>query len=130
MSDVGPPIEPTARGRRWIVRGFIALLAVGLVITDETVRRRAARREAATTFRPNAAAMTRPHTSGTYYVGGHVERPGVYSIDGRQVFLRQAVVASGVIGTMGRRSFVTITRLTPEGQEVVKVELHPLVREG
>ena len=130
MSDDGPPSEAAARRRRRGVRLFIALLAVGLVITDETVRRRAARRDAATTFRPSAAAMTRPHDAGTYLVRGQVDRPGAYEIPGRQVYLREAVGAAGVPGTIGRRSLVTISRRTPEGQEVVKVELYPLVREG
>lgn len=91
MGDFGPPNEAAAQRRRWGVRGFIALLVVGLVVTDEAVRRRAARRDAGATFRPNPAAMPPPHAAGTYYVGGHVERPGVYEIEGRQVFLREAV---------------------------------------
>ena len=130
VSDVGSPNEAATRRRRWGAWLFIALLAAGLVITDETVRRRAARRDAATTFRPSAAAMTRPHTAGTYNVGGRVERPGAYEIAGRQVFLREAVGSAGASDSLGRRSFVTISRLTPEGQEIVKVALYPLLREG
>jgi len=52
-------------------------------------------------IRPQDLIMVpQPHT-GEYYVGGHVNRTGVYSLTGRQITLKQAIVSAGMLDQLG-----------------------------
>ena len=50
---------------------------------------------------------------GEYYVGGHVKRTGVYSMTGRTITLRQALIAAG--GAEENAKIVEIVRKAKAG---------------
>ena len=72
--------------------------------------------------------------AGTYFVGGHVKRPGAYTPGGAPVTVRQAILmAGGADDSMGPRSFVIVYRRLPgdAGEvEVIKINLRPLLDAG
>ena len=56
---------------------------------------------------------------GEYYMGGHVARVGVYSLSGRKISLKQAVIAAGMLDQLAipQRTQV-VRRLQGSNQEV------------
>jgi protein involved in polysaccharide export with SLBB domain len=90
-----------------------------------------------TVFRPAPAPPTgwsatqRASSGATYILGGKVRRPGMYTVGDNPVTVRQALeLAGGAEEGIGDGSFVTIYRRHPEERELIKIRLHPLVREG
>ena len=70
-------------------------------------------------------------SGGTYFVGGAVQRPGAYTMSGQPVTVRQAVVAAGGPDIRhGARAYVTIHRRHADEEEVIKVNLRPLLESG
>lgn len=62
-----------------------------------------------------------------YYMGGHVARVGVYSLTGRDITLKQAVVAAGMLDGLAVPSRTEITRRIGKNEEVtVKVDLEQI----
>ena len=47
--------------------------------------------------RPDDTIIIRPPTQGEYYMGGHVNRVGVYSLSSRKISLTQAVISAGML---------------------------------
>ncbi|MFQ6048970.1 MAG: polysaccharide biosynthesis/export family protein, partial [Phycisphaerae bacterium] len=61
---------------------------------------------------------------GEFYIMGHVYRPGVYSLTGRQVTLRQAIAAAGGLSPLAWPSRCElIRRIGQDREEVVQVDL-------
>lgn len=52
-------------------------------------------------IRPNDTIIVPGPKVGEYYMGGHVQRPGVYSLTGRQITLKQAIISAGMIDPLG-----------------------------
>lgn len=48
-------------------------------------------------IRPRDLILAPSPVIGEYYMGGHVQRVGVYSLSGRQITLKQAVVSAGML---------------------------------
>jgi polysaccharide export outer membrane protein len=63
-------------------------------------------------------------TIGEYYMGGHVQRVGVYSLTGRKITLKQAVVSAGMLDAVAipERTDV-IRRIGPDQEVTVRVNL-------
>jgi len=48
-------------------------------------------------IRPDDVIVIRPPVQGEYYMGGHVNRVGVYSLTARKITLTQAVISAGML---------------------------------
>lgn len=55
---------------------------------------------------------------GVYYVGGHVNRPGVYQIVGQRITLKQAVIAAGMFDQLAMPARTEIVRRIGGDKEV------------
>lgn len=55
---------------------------------------------------------------GVYYVGGHVNRPGVYQIIGQKVTLKQAIISAGLFDQLAIPERTEIIRRIGSNQEV------------
>jgi protein involved in polysaccharide export with SLBB domain len=61
---------------------------------------------------------------GEYYVGGHVLRTGVYSLTARQITLKQAIIAAGMLDQLAIPQQTSIVRRIGDDREVYcKVDL-------
>jgi polysaccharide export outer membrane protein len=58
-------------------------------------------------------------TVGEYYMGGHVNRVGVYSLTGRKITLTQAVVSAGMLDQLAIPERTEIRRRVGKDQEVI-----------
>ena len=62
--------------------------------------------------------------SGEYYMGGHVQRVGVYSLSARKITLKQAVVAAGMFDAVAIPSRTQIIRrIGPDKEVFARVDL-------
>ncbi|MFT3786262.1 MAG: M56 family metallopeptidase [Tepidisphaeraceae bacterium] len=73
------------------------------------------------------ARRERARGEGEYYIGGHVERVGVYSMTGRRITLRQAIIAAG--GAKPEAKFADIVRrnLQSGAMETTRIDLLQLM---
>jgi hypothetical protein len=69
--------------------------------------------------RDNDIIQVPPLKVGEFYVGGEVLRPGVYSLTGRQVTVKQAVTAAGNISPLGWPDNSILVRRIGDFQEQV-----------
>jgi hypothetical protein len=68
-----------------------------------------------------------PAEFGTYYMGGHVGRPGAYTLSGQRVTLKQAIIAASMLDPLAipQRTDV-IRRLGPDREVWVRMDLAKL----
>jgi protein involved in polysaccharide export with SLBB domain len=68
-----------------------------------------------------------PAEQGTYYMGGHVTRPGAYTLNGQRVTLKQAIIAASMLDPLAipQRTDV-VRRLGPVREVWVRVDLAKL----
>jgi hypothetical protein len=78
-------------------------------------------------IRPRDTLYVPPAEFGTYYMGGHVVRPGAYSLSGQRVTLKQAIIAASMLDPLAipQRTDV-IRRLGPNREVWVRVNLAKL----
>jgi protein involved in polysaccharide export with SLBB domain len=64
---------------------------------------------------------------GEYYMGGHVTRPGVYTLTGRRITLKQSVVSAGMFDDLAipQRTDI-IRRIKPDREVFVRVDLEKI----
>jgi polysaccharide export outer membrane protein len=75
-------------------------------------------------IRPGDMIRVPPRNQGEFYMMGHVIRPGVYSLAGRDITLKQAIAAAGGLDALAWPSRVDIIRRFGENrQEIVPVDL-------
>jgi polysaccharide biosynthesis/export protein len=61
---------------------------------------------------------------GEYYMGGHVQRTGVYSLTGRQITLKQAIISAGMVDPLAWPERTEIVRRLGKDKELfVRVNL-------
>jgi len=60
--------------------------------------------------RAMAAALKQQQNQGVYYIGGHVQRPGVYAVPGREITLKQAIIAAGSLDPDVDNDFLSVER--------------------
>lgn len=98
--------------------GFVLLLAGALVVTCWWISSQDADRP--TTPRSLVAATYEESPSAdVFYVLGAVERPGSYTLTGRQVTVRMALAASGTQPTISFPARATLVRRIGQDQEQV-----------
>lgn len=77
--------------------------------------------------RPGDVINIPPVEPGEIYMMGNVQRPGVYSVTGRKLTLKQAVAAAGNLGPLAIPRKCEITRRIGEDQEqIVQVNLQAI----
>jgi protein involved in polysaccharide export with SLBB domain len=75
-------------------------------------------------IRPNDTIIIPSPKVGEYYMGGHVGRPGVYSLTGRQITLKQAIISAGMIDPLGWPERTEVIRRIGKDKEMfVRVNL-------
>lgn len=75
-------------------------------------------------IRPNDTIIIPSPKVGEYYMGGHVGRPGVYSLTGRQITLKQAIISAGMIDPLGWPERTEVIRRIGKDKELfVRVNL-------
>ncbi len=75
-------------------------------------------------IRPRDLIMVPSPAIGEYYMGGHVARVGVYSLSGRHITLKQAIVSAGMLDGIAIPQRTEIVRRIGTNQEVfVRVDL-------
>jgi len=66
---------------------------------------------------------------GEFYVGGEVNRPGVYSLTGRKITVKMAIFAAGNIGELGwPENSVLIRRIGPASEQIVPLNIEKIFR--
>lgn len=75
-------------------------------------------------IRPNDTIIVPGPKAGEYYMGGHVQRSGVYSLTGRQITLKQAIISAGMIDPLGWPERTEVIRRIGKDKELfVRVDL-------
>jgi protein involved in polysaccharide export with SLBB domain len=75
-------------------------------------------------IRPNDTIIVPPPHVGEYYMGGHVQRAGVYSLTGRNITLKQAIISAGMVDPLGWPERTEVIRRVGRDRELfVRVNL-------
>ncbi len=75
-------------------------------------------------IRPDDLIIVPEPAVGEYYMAGHVLRPGVYSLTGRDITLKQAITSAAMFDALAIPSRTEIVRRLPGDREVfVRVDL-------
>jgi len=78
-------------------------------------------------IRPNDFIVVQNLSVGEYYMGGHVQRTGVYSLSGRTITLKQAIVSAGMFDQVAIPARTDIIRRVGPSQEIfVRVDLEKI----
>lgn len=76
---------------------------------------------------PRDTLYVPPAEFGTYYMGGHVVRPGAYTLSGQRVTLKQAIIAASMLDPLAIPSRTdVIRRVGPDKEVWVRVNLSKL----
>jgi protein involved in polysaccharide export with SLBB domain len=60
--------------------------------------------------RATESHLNQQQNQGVYYIGGHVQRPGVYAVPGREITLKQAIIAAGSLDPDVDNDFLSVER--------------------
>jgi len=75
-------------------------------------------------IKPNDTIVVRSPKVGEYYMGGHVNRPGVYSLTGRDITLKQAIISAGMLDALAWPDRTEVIRRVGKDKELfVRVNL-------
>jgi hypothetical protein len=75
-------------------------------------------------IRPNDTIIVPSPRVGEYYMGGHVQRSGVYSLTGRQITLKQAIISAGMLDPLAWPDRTEVIRRVGKDREMfVRVNL-------
>lgn len=76
---------------------------------------------------PRDMVVVQPLPVGEYYLGGHVTRPGVYTLSGRRVTLKQAIISGSMYDELAipQRTDI-IRRIKPDREVYVRVNLEQI----
>jgi len=78
-------------------------------------------------IRPNDLVMIPPPITGEYYLGGHVARGGVYSLTGRNISLKQAIISGGGLDQVAIPERTDVIRRIGANKEVwARVDLNAI----
>jgi protein involved in polysaccharide export with SLBB domain len=77
--------------------------------------------------RPQDMILIPQPVVGEYYMGGHVQRTGVYSLTARSITLKQAVIAAGMLDALAIPARTQIIRrLSPNKEVFARVDLEKI----
>lgn len=80
-------------------------------------------------IRPQDTIVIPTPQVGEFYMGGHVQRVGVYSLTGRQITLKQAIISAGMLDELGIPERTEVIRRLGRDREIfVKVNLAKVFR--
>ncbi len=68
--------------------------------------------------RPGDMIIVPDPVIGEYYMGGHVQRTGVYSLNARKITLKQAVIAAGMLDQLAVPWRTQVTRRIASNEEI------------
>lgn len=78
-------------------------------------------------LRPQDMIIVPSPPIGEYYMGGHVARPGVYSLTARNITLKQAIISAGMLDQLAVPTRTDVIRRLSKNQEVfVRVDLEKI----
>ncbi len=78
---------------------------------------------------PQDTIIVQTPEAGEFYMGGHVQRVGVYSLTGRQITLKQAVISAGMLDEVAIPERTEIIRRIGRDKEIfVRVNLAKVFR--
>lgn len=78
-------------------------------------------------IRPQDMIVVPSPPIGEYYMGGHVARPGVYSLTARNITLKQAIISAGMLDQVAIPTRTDVIRRLSKNQEVfVRVDLEKI----
>jgi polysaccharide export outer membrane protein len=80
-------------------------------------------------IRPQDTIVVPIPEAGEFYMGGHVQRVGVYSLTGRQITLKQAIISAGMLDELAVPERTEIVRRLGRDKEIyVRVNLAKVFR--
>jgi len=80
-------------------------------------------------IRENDTVYVPPLEGGEFYVQGEVLRPGVYSLLGREVTVKQALAAAGNMGPLAwPKNSVLVRRVGPDQEQHIPLDVQAIVR--
>jgi polysaccharide biosynthesis/export protein len=80
-------------------------------------------------IRPQDTVVIPVPEAGEFYMGGHVQRVGVYSLTGRQITLKQAIISAGMLDELAVPERTEIIRRLGRDKEIyVRVNLAKVFR--
>ncbi len=75
-------------------------------------------------IKPNDLIIIPAPETGVYYMGGHVQRTGVYNLTGQKITLKQAIVGAGMLDAVAIPQRTDIIRRIGTDQEIfVRIDL-------
>jgi protein involved in polysaccharide export with SLBB domain len=75
-------------------------------------------------IKPHDQIIVQPLPTGVYYMGGHVQNPGAYSLTGQRVTLKEAIISAHMLDQLAIPQRTDIIRRLGPGKEVfVRVDL-------
>ncbi len=78
-------------------------------------------------IRPHDLIIAPPTPIGEYYMGGHIARPGVYSIPVKKITVKQAVIGAGMLDGLAIPQRVElIRRIGPSREAYVRINLEAI----
>lgn len=78
-------------------------------------------------LRPQDVIVVPSPPIGEYYMGGHVARPGVYSLTARRITLKQAIISAGMLDQLAIPTRTDVIRRLGTNQEMfVRVDLEKI----
>ena len=71
--------------------------------------------------------VVQPLQVGVYYVAGHVARPGVFTLTGQKITLKQAIMGAGMFDELAipQRTEI-VRRIRPDHEVVVRIDLEKI----
>jgi len=69
-------------------------------------------------IRPNDIITVPAPATGEFYMGGHVQRVGVYSLTARELTLKQAIVSAGMLDTLAIPEHTDLIRRIGDDKEL------------
>lgn len=79
-------------------------------------------------IRPQDLIRVRIPNIGQYYMGGNVQNPGPYSLDGRQLTVKQALVSAGGFGPLAEPSRANLVRrISKDEEQTIQIDLDAIM---
>jgi polysaccharide biosynthesis/export protein len=81
------------------------------------------------TIRPHDVIIVQQLQTGVYYVAGHVARPGVFTLTGQKITVKQAVMSAGMFDELAipQRTEI-VRRIRPDHEVAIRIDLDKIFR--
>ena len=79
-------------------------------------------------IRPRDLIRVRIPNIGQYYMGGNIQNPGPYSLDGRQLTVKQALVSAGGFAPLAEPSRANLVRrISKDEEQTIQIDLDAII---